>query len=150
MAAYQWKLDGLFNVDPNVAGAELERIYNENGAIEPAVVVEQSRPKNAPLHPLFEWDDKAAAQKYREQQARTVIANVVVVGEPEKDTCTRAFVHVEQSYQPLYVVLESADKTAELLQSAMRELRTFEAKYNELSELAPVFSAITEVTSCEN
>lgn len=145
MAAYQWKLDGMYNVDANVAGKELERIYNENGAIEPSVVVEQSRPKDAPLHSCFEWDDKAAAQKYREQQARVIIANVVIVGEPEEDTRTRAFVHVEQSYQPLYIVLESKDKTEELLQNAMRELRTFEAKYRELSQLAPIFNAITEV-----
>lgn len=147
MAAYQWKLEGLYNVDPNIAGEELERIYNENGAIEPSVVVDQSRPKNAPLHSCFEWNDQVAAEKYREQQARVMIANVVVVGEPTNESYTRAFVHVEQTYQPLYVVLESADKTSELLQSAMRDLRTFEAKYNELSELAPVFNAITEVTN---
>lgn len=146
MAAYEWKMSGLFNVDANDAGAELERIYEKHGSIEPAQVVEESRPKKAPLHSCFEWDDATAAEKYREQQARCIIANVMVVGQPESDTFTRAFVHVEQKYQPLYVVLESADKTAELLQTAMRELRTFEAKYRELSQLTPVFQAITEIT----
>lgn len=145
MTAYKWRLDGLYSVDAQTAGAELERIYNENGAIEPAVVVEQSRPKKAPLHSCFEWDDKVAADKYRESQARNIIANVVITTDHEENTYTRAFVHVENEYQPLYIVLESADKTAELLQSAMRELRTFEAKYNELSQLAPVFQAIEQV-----
>lgn len=145
MTAYQYKLDGLFSVDAQTVGEELERIYNENGAIEPAVVVEQSRPENAPLHDCFEWNDEKAAQRYRETQARTMIANVIIVGEPEKDSYIRAFVHVENEYQPLYVVLESRDKSQELLQNAMRELRIFESKYRELSELIPVFQAIEMV-----
>lgn len=145
MAAYQWKTPGFFKVDAQTAGAELDRIYREHGCIDPETVVNESRNKSAPLHPLFEWDDKVAAERWRENQARVIIANVAIVGEPNDDIYTRAFVHVEDTYQPISVVLESADKTEELLQQAMRELRTFENKYRELSALAPVFTAITEV-----
>lgn len=146
MAAYEWKTSGLFKVDANIAGQELERIYKRDGAIDPSVIVDESRPDNAPLHDCFEWDDEKAAQLYRERQARTMIANVVMVGEPKKETYTRAFVHVEHEYRPLKVVLENKDMTQELLRNALRELKCFEAKYRELSDLAPVFDAIQKVT----
>lgn len=146
MSVYEWKTKGLFKVDANVAGSELERIYKRDGKIEPSVIVEESRPDDAPLHDCFEWDDERAAQMYRERQARCMVANVVKVGEPREDTYTRAFVHVQKEYRPLSVVLKSKDMTQELLQNALRELKCFEAKYRELSELAPVFDTIQKVT----
>lgn len=145
MSAYQWKTPGLYNVDPTIAGNFLNEIYEEQGKIEPSIVVEKSRPDDAPLHHCFEWNDEIAANKFREQQARVLIANVVITGEPSEDTYTRAFVHVQNEYQPLYIVLEDPRKTGELLESALKELRAFERKYRELEELAPVFSAIEKV-----
>ena len=146
MSAYKWKTPGLYKVDANVAGKELERIYKRYGKIEPSVLVEESRPEDAPLHDCFEWDDEKAAKLYRDSQARRLICNVVIVGEPKKDTYTRAIVHVCNEYKPLKVVLQSKDMTQELLRNALRELKCFEAKYRELSELAPVFDAIQKVT----
>lgn len=145
MAAYKWKLEGMYNVDAQIAGNELERIYNDNGAIEPSVVVEESRNENAPLHPCFEWDDEVAADEWRKQQARNIIGSIMIVGETPDESYTRAFVHVESEYQPLSIVLKSAEKTEELFANALRELRTFEAKYSELEKLRPVFKAISEI-----
>lgn len=145
MTVYQWKTPGLYNVDPAIAGDFLNGIYEDEGKIDPASVVERSKPEEAPLHHCFEWNDEIAAGKYREQQARTLIANVVVSEQPTEQSYTRAFVHVENEYQPLYVVLESPHKAQELLESALRELRTFERKYRELEELVPVFQAIEKV-----
>lgn len=142
---YKWKIEGLYGVDAQVAGNELERIYHEKGTLEPSVVVEQSKPKNAPLHSMFEWNDEAAAEKWREQQARNIIGNVVVADEPNGESFTRAFVHVSDDYRPLSIVLDDRDMTEELLMTALRELRTFEAKYSELRQLAPVLDAIEEV-----
>lgn len=144
---YKWKIEGLYGVDAQVAGKELERIYSEQGTLEPSVVVEQSRPKSAPLHSVFEWDDEVAAEKWREQQARVVIASVMVVDESTDEPFTRAFVHVSDDYRPLSIVLEDRDMTEELLDSALRELRTFERKYNDLVQLAPVFHAIEQVAA---
>lgn len=147
MTAYKWKLEGLYGTDAQTVGNELERIYAEQGTLEPSVVVEQSKPEHAPLHDLFEWDDEIAAEKWREQQARVVIANVMMVDESTDEAFTRAFVHVSDDYRPLSVVLEDRDMTEELLDSALRELRTFERKYNDLVQLAPVFNAIEQVAA---
>lgn len=145
MSAYEWKTPGLYKVDANVAGKELERIYKRDGKIEPSVLVEESRPEDAPLHDCFEWDDKKAADAYRKSQARGIMCNVMIVGEPKRDTYTRAIVNVCKEYRPLKVVLQSKDMTQELLRNALRDLKCFETKYRELSELAPVFDAIQKV-----
>lgn len=144
---YEWKT-GFFNaVDANTAGAELERIYNSSGTLEPEQVVDASRPKKAPLHDCFEWDDAVAAEEYRKTQAGCLIRNIVVKREEVDNEPVRAFVSVQDTYRPLEIVLESKDMTEELLQKALRELRTFENKYRDIRALAPVFVAIDEVGS---
>ena len=65
---YKWKVAGLMPVDAQTAGEELNRIYTKNGALNPADIVDESRPEDAPLHDCFEWRDDVAAEKYREQQ----------------------------------------------------------------------------------
>lgn len=133
-------------VSAQIAGEELERIYQENGELDPAHVVEESRPENAPLHPCFEWNDAVAAEKYREYQAQSIIQNVTVETEHlTTDAPIRAFVHVQNTYMPVDIVLNDAEKAEELLMSALRELKSFQRKYNSLSSLQPVFEAIQEV-----
>lgn len=53
---------------------ELERLLDANGGDITVhdIVAEAARAKS-PLHRMFEWDDTAAAQKYRLQQARDLL-----------------------------------------------------------------------------
>ena len=44
-------------VTADQAGDELARIYVEKGELTAPLVVDESRPEEAPLHPAFEWDD---------------------------------------------------------------------------------------------
>lgn len=71
-----------FGVDAQTAGQELDRIRRRDGTIRPAVVVSESRPEEAPLHPVFEWRDEVAAEKYREHQATNLVKVVRVVTPP--------------------------------------------------------------------
>ncbi len=140
---YEWKLPGIYDIPAQTAGEELSRIYRSCGRLEPADVVNESRREDAPLHPCFEWDDAVAAEKYRENQAGNIIRAIVTVDSECKETDgVRAFVHVENTYQPMSVVVKSSDKMQALLQSAQSELSAFRNKYSKLSELKPVFSAI--------
>lgn len=80
MTAYRFTTDDAsFPVDAQTAGEELDRIRVSYGTLQPAAVVDESRPEDAPLHPCFEWDDETAAEKYREHQATTIIRSVRVV-----------------------------------------------------------------------
>lgn len=146
---YQWKIPTM-PVDAESAGHELERICQKNnGELLAKDVVEESRPQAAVLHKCFEWDDAVAAERFREVQAGQIIRNITVVRD-EKDggpAEVRAFVSVQKSYQPIQVVISDQEKMAELLSSALRELRAFQVKYNALSELADVFHAIQSVSA---
>ena len=143
---YQWKIPGIIPVDAQKAGEELYRIYKAKGRLEPSDIVEESRSATSPLHPCFEWDDQKAATKYRESQAMLIVRSIVTVQESnEGPQQVRAFVHVEQSYKPISVVVNSEKQMAALLETALSELRAFKRKYETLKELSPVFDAIEEV-----
>ena len=146
---YKWKLPGLIPVDAQTAGEELERIYHEKGALNPADIVDESRDSAAPLHPCFEWDDIAAAEKYRQTQAMQIVRSIITIQESDKEKSqeVRAFVHVQESYHPISVVIGSKEQMEELLASALSELKAFQRKYNSLVELSPVFDAIEKVSA---
>lgn len=148
---YKWKLSGMYPVDANTAGEEIEAIYNKKGRCDPADVVERSRPEAAPLHSCFEWDDAVAAEKYRQEQAGGLIRSLTVVVDTTDNPVTeapvevRAFHHVEHTYQPISIVVNDEDKMKELLQKAMCELVSFKKKYSQLSGLKPIFLEIDKL-----
>lgn len=70
--------------------AELERLADANdGALTPAIVLEAARDEDSVLHRHFDWHDASAAEKYRLDQARTLIRSYklhVVDGDGERTT----------------------------------------------------------------
>lgn len=95
-------------VDAEVAGAELERIREETGVLMPDAVVEESRPKDAPLHPAFEWDNKRAGQAWRVHQARNLIRAIQVVQDGELRAPVYVNVRPESGADPSYYQAVSA------------------------------------------
>lgn len=147
---YQWKMDGLYSVPAQAAGEELERIYDERGKIDPADVVDESRPETAVLHPCFEWRDDVAADKYREEQARSLVRCIVTVQESDgaAPVKVRAFFHADEAYHPTAVIIREEDKYEQLVRAALGELASFRRKYSVLSnldKLRAVFSAIDDM-----
>lgn len=61
-----------------VVETELAKIKAKHGQLTPELVVEEAQRPKSPLHQYFEWDDSAAAVKYRLEQARTLIRSVRV------------------------------------------------------------------------
>lgn len=150
---YKWKLDGLYSVPAQDAGAELERICDQRGGMEAADIVDESRPETAVLHPCFEWDDPTAAEKWREQQARNLCCCLVAVEDTQSASApveVRAFVHVGQSYQHISVVVNDEEKYAELEATVLRELRAIVERNRILADrpaLKALFSAIDAATA---
>ena len=145
---YKWKYP--MAVSAEAAGKELEKMEQKHGHISPEIVLDESRSKKAVLHGLFEWDDKKAAEKYRLTQAGGIIRNLVVVLDEQKSQePVRAYVNVvpeQPARRGEFINIASAmmnESTRELtLEQAKRELKEFEKKYSNLSELADVFAAI--------
>lgn len=142
---FQWNVSGLFPVDAQTAGEELDRIYKKNGKLDPSDIVEESKNKTAPLHDCFEWDDKVAAEKYRIKQAGDLVRCIVTVMNNEngkEPVKVRAFVHVESNYTPIEVVSSKPEMMDLLLKAAISELNSFQKKYSNLQELSRVFGEI--------
>ena len=103
------------------------------------------------MHNEFEWNDGIAAEKYRENQARHIIACLCVKAETangKQSEPVRAFLKTapESEYQSLNVILQSADSHSAMLAMALKELRAFEVKYKNLSELKPLFDVLKNIT----
>ena len=118
--------------------------------VTPASIVEKARDENTELHQVFEWDDTIAAQKHREQQARVMLSNLVVVRNEaynKEATPVRLFVNVTKrtnTYTPIQVVVADPDKYERMLRRAKLELAAFTRKYETLAELSELLEIIKE------
>jgi len=134
-----------------IALQELERIRQEHGGILRAEdVVEAAEESSSPLHNSFEWDDTAAAEQWRLQQARQIIRSVVVVL-PNSSKPITAFVSLRDDrtqegggYRTIIDVMSDKDMRERFVEEALADLRHWEQKYSQLNELRPVFEAITK------
>ena len=121
----------------------------EKGTLTPELVVDASREESAPLHPVFEWDDKKAAESYRIVQAGSLIRNVTVkIEEVPRMEPVRAFVNVAPVGQRkgIFVSIKNAmddEETREtVVARALAEFEKVKEKYKDLRELAGIFSEI--------
>lgn len=122
-------------VDAETAGSELERIHQKHGALKPKIVVNESRPEDAPLHPVFEWDDFVAAEEWRVHTARNLIRSVHVINNDER--AEPVYVNVqatnnEREYQPMSVVVQRVDLYASAIYEAQCRIKGAEKALNEL------------------
>jgi hypothetical protein len=56
--------------------AFIEALESRSGKLSPADVLAAARPEDSPIHEFFEWDDTAAAESWRMEQARELIRRV--------------------------------------------------------------------------
>lgn len=144
---YSWKIGGIHRADPEAVGHELESIGD---SFTPAQVVNKARDHLSVLHPLFEWDDVKAGEKYREIQAQGIIRNIVVrqevkPGGGQTAQPVRVFVNPNRGgsvYKRLDLVVENRDEYARLLAAAKSELSAFKQKYQSLRELDELIALI--------
>lgn len=108
--------DEALGVDAQTAGSELDRIRRRDGTIRPAVVVDEARPEEAPLHPVFEWRDPVAAEQWRQHQATTLIKVVRVVPSAPQEPRVASVRPVTQAVAP---VVERYDPMAREVQEAV-------------------------------
>lgn len=125
--------------------ADAQKVYEEIGdsSITPEEVIEKAKDKKSELHKCFEWDDKVAGQKFRLQQARQVLNNLVFIPVEKEEQPIRIFSYTpETGYKPTVQMVVNFDEYQNLLAQAKRELLAFERKYSTLSELQEIFDLI--------
>jgi len=139
------------NGDAQQVGEALEKLRNRHhGRLTAGQVVAAASRKRSPLHRYFEWDDTAAARKYRLSQATYLIRAVVVAatdGEREFEP-VRAFVCISaaderpKAFTHVCEAMADADLRHEVLARAKRELRSWRKRYADLAAFAELFPLI--------
>lgn len=142
MLQVEWRVKGIFKADA-------QKVYEEIGdnKIVPQEMVDMARDENSELHKCFEWNDTVAAEKYRLQQARTILSMLVFRPKTEEEQSVRVFsLTTEKStYQPTKQFLVQADEYQDLLKRALAELEAFKRKYRTINELEGLFEAIDAI-----
>lgn len=140
--------------DPKAVGAHLEMLRQQcKGELTPRDVLDDARHDNSPLHGFFEWDDSAAAEQYRLQQARHLIRAVVAiyVDEDKPATRVRAYVHVPEGetshYRDTAHAMSQRDTRDAVLRRAWRELQQWRQRYKDLKEFSDLIEVIDETAT---
>lgn len=99
---------------------ELQRIYDERGALDPQLVVDVARPARHPLHKvIFDLDETDAAEVYYYEKARYLIRHVrITYAKPGREPLEVRAWHAVPSEQGFHY--EPADRVAR--DPIMREL----------------------------
>ena len=143
------------SVDPQTFGETVEQLSEENGGVCPSwALVDEARPLESPIHPMFEWDDLVAAEAYRREQGRHHLRELRIIrdvdGEPHY---VRALVHVvrddggeiAEGYRLTSLIVKDAGEYRQVLDEALAGLRSWRERYRHLSELSEVFDVIESV-----
>lgn len=148
---YKWSKVS-YSVSADIVGKHFEKLEKKYGEVNRVNVLDSARPEKSPIHSLFEWDDTKAAENYRLTQASMLICNLDIEVQTEDEskpiTC-RAFVNTSESVTGSFVNIQSAfqnEDTKEIvLQRALQELKAFEKKYENLTELSEIFAEIDQL-----
>ena len=139
---------------------DAETIFNaveaskEDGNISLERLVEQAKPKDAPLHKEFTWSDAKAAQKWRLTEARYLVKAVEIVHENTQPTRAWEAVTVtveegtdtppktQRVFRSVQEIMADPAQRDELLVQALRDAAAWRKRYAGLQELAQVHAAI--------
>lgn len=146
MAKYRYRdsYQGPRSVAPDVIVTACEALET-TGPLTASRVLEAAQPPEAPLHPLFEWDDQVAAHAHRLAQARSVIKAVELVidhgPDQPRDLVPFRF-HVpaprpqeEGTYVPGTVLIANMSQFDRALREALRVLDASEKLVHHLRRL---------------
>jgi hypothetical protein len=130
-------------------GSELRSMYARRGKLTPELVVEESRPPEAPLHNRFEWDDSVAAEAWRHHQAGGLIRSIFVEYAENDDGSRRSarkWLPItrdsgdgpERTYAPSEEVLADPLLGRMTLRQMEREAKAFRSKWQNHQEFAAI------------
>lgn len=150
MKRFHWSRPGQYPVDAQVVGEAISRLKSR----DPPAIVEAARSRKSPLHPLFDWNQSSAAERFRLVQAQMLLGalqvDVVVYRRKEQETLrVRAVVRTSRagSYDSIEDAMATPASRDFVLAQAIAQLKALKRRYATLSELAVVFAAVDEVAA---
>ena len=145
---YRWKSGTRCKLDAQLVGIEFERLQSDHdGIIRPEHVVDAARPKSAPLHEHFEWNNVAAAEQYRQVQARYLLRCLCIEIKQEfddKPLIVRNLVNIDDSelggvYVDIQTAMSDEQWRAQVIRDVVRRLRETQATLQKYEYLADSF-----------
>jgi hypothetical protein len=135
--------------NPEIVGKRIEKLEKKNnGEVTPELVVEDAKNEKSPLHNCFEWNNDKAGERYRIQQARSLLGSLVVDIIIVKESIeVRAFVNLktpdkEQSYCSFLIAKDDKYKMGLILQQAKNDLIRYTERYKIYKELLEITQQI--------
>jgi hypothetical protein len=129
---------GINDHDAAQVGAVLDALTKRDGGVSPEALVDEARPLTSPAHKHFTWDDGAAAEAYRREEARHLIRAIVIVRvapptSPKVTVTVPAFESVttagERTYQPVADVMSKPSLLAQVEPRFVADLTQMRARY---------------------
>jgi hypothetical protein len=157
---YRFKPWARLSGDPQRVGEEIERLREDEGTIAPERIVDHAREPESVLHGYFTWDDSAAAEAFRVQQARHLLRSIVVVQAEGVNVKApvRAFVALRTaaddavedgadestvgSYTSISAAVRVVRYREQMMRDALRDLDAYRMKYQLLSDVSGWGSAL--------
>lgn len=153
--AYSWG-DRKFSVSAQIVGEAVSAITEDHGRCEPSMLVGMARSKTSPLHALFTWNNKAAAEKWRTHEARQIIRsiNVTVAINDGEEVQTPAFIsvghvaetqHAGEGYRSVSVIAADEAFAQEAMHEVLSRIRALKRRYASIEALSPLWKALDEL-----
>ena len=139
----------------------IHEIIEEHGQCTPDMLVEHARPKESPIHCMFEWNAKKAAEQYRIVQAMQWLRSIhIEVESPSGESVrVREFVHIRHNsdnddqeaeesdsraghYVTIGQAMDNPESMSDVVADAKRELQSFVRKYEAFSKLSGIVEGV--------
>lgn len=135
-----------------LVGEHIEMLRKKcHGELTPEDVLADAKHDNSPLHSFFEWDDSAAAQQHRLQQARGLIRSVVAVYVSDDKPAVRqkAYIHIPEGktshYREASHAMSQRSTREAVLKQALAELHAWKRRYKDLKEFSALIDIIERI-----
>ena len=149
-------------IKADIAYKRLKEIEEMWKCITPKLVIDDAINPESPLHDCFEWNDTAAARKWRERQARSLIKSVHIIKSDKKhgEIKVRCFVSVSnvekyvfnipgveenRVYKDIEIVFKNEDEKQDVLARALKEISLWKTRYRHLKEFEKIVEEIDKV-----
>jgi len=153
---HRWKRKPKNAPDADTTVRYIESIKKKCGLtnITERIIVQESRRKKSLLHNCFEWDNIKAANSWRLEQARKILACLVVVVEGDDDEVLYVRKYVAQSelgedtgsgYISITKIRSDEELNKTYIKQLYRELQEMKYKLRAYKVFASVVSAIEAV-----
>ena len=149
---------------PEVISEVLE--VKDNYGLTAENLLRKASKKSSSLYEFFDWDNSSAGEKWRLQQARSLINEIkIIVEDKEIYAFENVSVAVKESntltsplskfgnreYKTIVEVMDNEDYRNQLIHRALAEATYWKERHKELIELIPIFIIIdTEKKKWQN